>query len=54
MYKDELTPEITSFITENLMKAKEQSNESQKFKGLQNETQFGVAKPIESEEHSNN
>jgi len=27
------------------MKAKEQGNESQKFAGLQNETQFGVAKP---------
>lgn len=36
---------MEEYINENLMKAKEQGNESQKFAGLQNETQFGVAKP---------
>lgn len=43
------------------MKAKEQGTESSKFAGLENETQFGVAKPshkhahdAEEEDHSNN
>lgn len=44
-YKEQLQAKVQEYIQENLMKAKEQGNESQKFAGLQNETQFGVAKP---------
>ena len=36
---------VTEHINTNIMKAKEQKNESVKNKNLQNETQFGVAKP---------
>lgn len=46
-YKDVLEAKVTEYITENLMKAKEQKNESVKNSNLQNETQFGVAKQIE-------
>ena len=37
------------FIEQNLMKAKEQTSDSQKNVGLQNVTQFGVAKAINTE-----
>jgi len=54
IYKDQLSTAITAHVTENIMKAKEQTSDSQKNKGLQNVTQFGVAKPVESEEHNDN
>ena len=44
-YKEQLQAKVQEYIQENLMKAKEQGSASQKFAGLQNETQFGVAKP---------
>jgi hypothetical protein len=34
IYKEELTSRIKEHVTENLLKAKDQSAESQKFKGL--------------------
>lgn len=55
MYHDELKEQIEKHVTENLMLAKTQSGESNKFSGLENETQFGVAKEkAEVAEHSNN
>lgn len=58
-YKTELEIKIKDYVKENIKKAKDQKSESAKFSGLQNETQFGVAKPINLEsmhdqEHQNN
>jgi len=37
-YKEELEAKAKEYIEQNLLKAKEQTNASQKFSGLQNET----------------
>merc|ERR1719329_255377 len=49
-YKEELKAVVVKYIDANLMKAKEQGSSSSKFSGLQNETQFGVAKPHDHEQ----
>ena len=52
MYKDQLTDLIKQFVKENIMKAKEQNPDSQKFDGMTNETRFGVAQM--NNEHTDN
>ena len=52
MYRDDLFSKFSEYLKENLMKAKDQPAKSEKNTGLSNETQFGVAKPIDAD-HEN-
>ena len=52
MYKEQLTIKIKSTIAKDILKAKEQPNESTKNSGLSNVTQFGVAKPSHGDDHN--
>ena len=45
-YKEQISTSITTYITENLLKAKTQEPDSQKHDNLTNETIFGVAKQV--------
>ena len=44
MYGEQIKEKTKQHIKDNLMKAKEQGSQSQKFANLSNVTQFGVAK----------
>jgi hypothetical protein len=50
--KDRVAGEIRDYVKANLMMAKEQPAQSKQFANLKNETQFGVAKPKETHNHS--
>lgn len=54
IYRDDLYAKFGEYLSENLMKAKEQTEHSHKHTNLQNETQFGVAKPVADADHENN
>lgn len=56
-FGDDMKEAVYAHISENLMKAKEQKEDSKKHAGLENVTQFGVAHehhPAEDDGHSNN
>lgn len=46
VFEAETIPRVKEYLKANLMKAKEQKEDSKKNANLQNETQFGVAKQI--------
>ena len=49
IFREDLYNRMSQYLSDNIMKAKEQSASSTKNTGMENETQFGVAKPISSE-----
>jgi hypothetical protein len=49
IFREDLYNKMSQYLSDNIMKAKEQSASSTKNTGMENETQFGVAKPISSE-----
>jgi len=49
MYRDDLLNKLSAFLDENILKAKEQKQQSEQFTNLSNETQFGVAKEVKGD-----